>query len=271
MDEKFRKAGLASRLVSGVILAAAVITCWVLGGKFIAGLIAVASLAGMGEFLFLFQKQGCHAMKAFGLALCAVFLAACAFMPAIPASVLISAAFLLCALYGLFDWSREKGLDPLRKAAVVMCGILYMPALLAPVMQFSRWEQLLIVLVPVVSDVAAYFAGVTFGSHSIWKSVSPKKSIEGSIAGFAASTAAACALGAATGTAGMAAFAALGAAMAVMAQLGDFFESALKRAVDVKDSSRLIPGHGGVLDRLDSIVFCAGTYTAAAALHPFFG
>ena len=58
--------------------------------------------------------------------------------------------------------------------------------------------------------------------------------------------------------------------MGVMAQLGDFFESALKRAVDVKDSSHLLPGHGGVLDRLDSISFCSGTYAVAAAIHPFF-
>ena len=65
-------------------------------------------------------------------------------------------------------------------------------------------------------------------------------------------------------------FALLGAVMGVMAQLGDFFESALKRAVNVKDSSRLLPGHGGVLDRLDSISFCVGTYAFASALYPFF-
>ncbi|MGN1038307.1 MAG: phosphatidate cytidylyltransferase, partial [Mailhella sp.] len=131
-------------------------------------------------------------------------------------------------------------------------------------------EQLLVVLVPAASDMAAYFCGVCFGKHPIWPGVSPKKSIEGAIAGLAAAIAVTAILGATCGAAPIWAFALLGTGMGIMAQLGDFFESALKRAANVKDSSRLLPGHGGVLDRLDSISFCIGSYAVVSALYPFF-
>ena len=152
----------------------------------------------------------------------------------------------------------------------MICGLLYMPVLLVPAMHFSRWEQLFVVLLPAVSDMAAYFAGVSFGRHPIWPGVSPKKSVEGAVIGLVAAVVATCILGMLTGKASLGCFALLGAVMGIMAQLGDFFESALKRAANVKDSSHLLPGHGGVLDRLDSISFCVGTYAVASALYPFF-
>lgn len=58
--------------------------------------------------------------------------------------------------------------------------------------------------------------------------------------------------------------------MNIAAQTGDFFESALKRSRDVKDSGRILPGHGGMLDRIDSLLFALPLYCALAAVHPFF-
>lgn len=268
--EKFLAAGIVSRLVTAVILAAVLITAWVLGGWYIAALVALVAVVGMGEFLFMFQPKGGWTMKILGILLGTGYVAVAALLPQYPLQHALGVCFLAAALYALVCWSREKTLDPLRRAAVLLCGIVYLPVLLAPAIHFGRWEQLLIVLVPAVSDMAAYFAGVCFGSHKIWPSVSPKKSVEGSIVGLLAAVAASCALGFFCGKAPIACFAILGLVMGIMAQLGDFFESALKRAVNVKDSSHLLPGHGGVLDRLDSITFCAGTYAAAAAYFPFF-
>ncbi len=270
MNDKFRAAGLSLRLITALVLAAVLVAAWVLGGWYVCGLVAVLALAGMGEFLFLFQPSSGWGMKILGLLLGALYLAAATFLPSLPAQPVLAVCIMAAALYALVCWSREKSLDPLRRATVMLCGLLYIPVLLAPAMHFSRWEQLFVVLLPAASDMAAYFAGVSFGSHPIWPGVSPKKSVEGSIAGLAASVIVACAMGAAFGSAPLTAFAALGALMGIMAQLGDFFESALKRAVNVKDSSHLLPGHGGVLDRLDSISFCVGTYAAASALYPFF-
>lgn len=270
MNDKFRAAGLSMRLITALVLAAVLIAAWVMGGWYVCGLVAVLALAGMGEFLFLFQPSGGWGMKILGLLLGALHLAAVALLPSLPAQPVLAVCIMAAALYALVCWSREKNLDPLRRAAVILCGLMYIPVLLAPAMHFSRWEQLFVVLLPAASDMAAYFAGVSFGSHPIWPVVSPKKSVEGAVAGLAASILVACGMGEALGSAPLAAFAALGALMGVMAQLGDFFESALKRAVNVKDSSHLLPGHGGVLDRLDSISFCVGTYAAVSALYPFF-
>lgn len=270
MNDKFRAAGLGLRLITAAVLAAVLIAAWVMGGWYVSALVSVLALVGLGEFLFLFQPSGAWVMKILGLVLGALFLAACALLPSFPEHLALAFCAMLAALYALVAWSREKTLEPLGRAAVIICGILYIPALLAPAMHFTRWEQLLVVLLPAASDMAAYFAGVSFGRHPIWPGVSPKKSVEGSIAGLVASIAVACIMGLALGSAPLYAFAALGAAMGIMAQLGDFFESALKRAVNVKDSSHLLPGHGGVLDRLDSISFCVGTYAVASGLYPFF-
>ncbi len=268
IKEKLCAAGLPVRIATAVVIALVLIAAWSMGGWYVTALLAVVIMAGYGEWLFLFQKNGGWDMKITGLVLCAAFCLLSALRFPMHLSMMICA--LGAAIFTLFTWSQVKTMEPLRHSAVMLTGLLYVPALMMPLCFMSRWEQLLVVLVPVASDVAAYFTGVLCGKHKIWPSVSPKKSVEGAAAGLAASSLIAVLLGLSFGKAPVLSFAVLGLIMGVMAQLGDFFESAVKRAVDVKDSSHLLPGHGGVLDRLDSISFCAGTYAAAAAICPFF-
>ena len=122
---------------------------------------------------------------------------------------------------------------------------------------------MLVLLVVWATDIGGYFAGRLIGGPKLWPQVSPKKTWAGAIGGFAAS------LGVA---AGFAAFdlgkilpmLLLGAVLSIASQLGDLFESAVKRRFGVKDSSRIIPGHGGLMDRLDGFV-------AAILLAAIFG
>jgi phosphatidate cytidylyltransferase len=107
-------------------------------------------------------------------------------------------------------------------------------------------------------DTVAYAVGLAFGRHKLVPDVSPHKSVEGAVAGFAASIGAAWVARAwfapyLTATDAWA----LGALVGLFGQLGDLVESLLKRDAEAKDASRLIPGHGGVLDRFDSIFFAA--------------
>jgi phosphatidate cytidylyltransferase len=126
---------------------------------------------------------------------------------------------------------------------------------------------ILILLVVWVTDIGGYFAGRGIGGPKLWPRVSPKKTWAGAVGGFAASLVVA---------AGFAAFTKmdpplklgplllLGAALSIASQLGDLFESAVKRRFGVKDSSHIIPGHGGLLDRLDGLV-------AAVVMAAIFG
>jgi phosphatidate cytidylyltransferase len=112
---------------------------------------------------------------------------------------------------------------------------------------------ILILLVVWVTDIGGYFAGRGIGGPKLWPRVSPKKTWAGAIGGFAASLAVAGGF-AALGLGKTVPILLVGAALSVVSQLGDLFESAVKRRFGVKDSSHLIPGHGGLMDRLDGLV-----------------
>ena len=128
----------------------------------------------------------------------------------------------------------------------------------------SAWEGapavLLLLCVIVVSDSAQYYTGRAFGSRPLAPSISPKKTVEGAIGGLVFGTLAMVILGRWVFTSPFWLLALVGAAIAMLGMVGDLFESLLKRSANVKDSSNLIPGHGGVLDRIDSWLFAAPVY-----------
>ncbi len=109
-----------------------------------------------------------------------------------------------------------------------------------------------------MGDTGAFFAGRSFGRHKLYPLISPKKTIEGAIGGLSASI-----LGGVLArwlllpTLGLAEAMLLGAALGAVGQIGDLVESLFKRATDTKDSGQLLPGHGGLLDRLDGVLFAA--------------
>jgi phosphatidate cytidylyltransferase len=122
---------------------------------------------------------------------------------------------------------------------------------------------ILVLLVVWATDIGGYFAGRGIGGPKLWPRVSPKKTWAGSIGGFVASLAVAGGF-AALGLGKTGPILLLAAALSIASQLGDLFESAVKRRFGVKDSSHIIPGHGGLLDRLDGFV-------AAIVLAAIFG
>ena len=113
---------------------------------------------------------------------------------------------------------------------------------------------MLVLLIVWATDIGGYFAGRGLGGPKLWPRVSPKKTWAGAIGGFAASLAVAAGF-AALGLGKTIPLLLLAAALSIVSQSGDLFESAVKRRFGVKDSSHLIPGHGGLLDRLDGFVF----------------
>jgi phosphatidate cytidylyltransferase len=118
---------------------------------------------------------------------------------------------------------------------------------------FGFVALMLVFIVVWVTDIGGYFAGRGIGGPKLWPRVSPKKTWAGAVGGFVASLAVAGGFAAADlGRTGP--LLAVGAVLSVVSQLGDLFESAVKRRFGVKDSSHLIPGHGGLLDRMDGFL-----------------
>jgi phosphatidate cytidylyltransferase len=107
------------------------------------------------------------------------------------------------------------------------------------------------------TDIVAYFLGRLIGGPKLLPRVSPKKTWSGAISGLAAAVLAAIAVAALAGLSGLISIAIIAAILSAVAQAGDLFESQLKRRFGAKDSSHLIPGHGGLMDRLDGFVLAA--------------
>ena len=161
---------------------------------------------------------------------------------------------------GLFvEWLTIVGV---RRVGWIALGLVYASAALVasvavrldPVWGFAA--LMFVLLIVWVTDIGGYFAGRGLGGPKLWPRVSPKKTWAGAVGGFIASLAVAGGF-AALGLGRLLPLLLLGGALTVVSQLGDLFESAVKRHFGVKDSSRIIPGHGGLLDRLDGYVFAA--------------
>jgi phosphatidate cytidylyltransferase len=116
---------------------------------------------------------------------------------------------------------------------------------------------LIAVVGPWVSDSGAYFAGRLLGRHAMFPSLSPKKTIEGGLGGLVLTMGAVGVVGYyALGLSPLQA-ALAGAVVSIFSQSGDLFESLLKRMMEIKDLGNTLPGHGGMLDRIDSLLFTA--------------
>lgn len=123
---------------------------------------------------------------------------------------------------------------------------------------------LFLLMVVWATDICAYFSGRAIGGPKLWPRVSPKKTWSGALGGLLFAIVFGTGLAAAFGQQNLPGWAALAAVLSVVSQAGDLLESAVKRRFDVKDSSNLIPGHGGIMDRVDGLV-------AAAIAAAFFG
>jgi phosphatidate cytidylyltransferase len=189
--------------------------------------------------------------------------------PGAPSGVLLIGTAL--ALLMVVLATRAPAPDVPAAAAAAVFPIIYLavPIALTAVIR-DRWgrEALLLGLLVVwISDTAQFYVGSALGRHRLAPRVSPKKSVEGAIGGFLAGIAAMAVVGRFWLPAvSVPVLAAAGAALVALGIAGDLFESLLKRSANVKDSSALIPGHGGVLDRIDALLFVLPGYYLILAL-----
>lgn len=251
---------LMLRVVSGAILLAVVAAVLWAGTPFVTALVALAALVAAWELAGLLRRAG----------------AAPELWLAYPLTLWLALRFAFPDAYQAADWPLLAAVTAgLVVAAVsrrslrgwgasVVCA-LYCGFALGFFVALYRWRVVdadhfglrlvaLALAAVFAGDTIAYFAGTALGRHGFFRRISPRKTVEGAVAGAAASILVGAFAGPPLVGLGAAAGAGLGALIALFAQGGDLVESALKREAGVKDSSRLIPGHGGLLDRVDSLV-----------------
>ena len=253
---------LALRVISGAILLGVVAAGLWIGVGGVATLVVIGSLLGAWELAGLTSGFGRPAAwllypLTFWLAL------RYAFPPAYQSAEWPLVAALAV---GLLVLAGDR--HAFQRWSTAVAGALYVGFSLGFFLALYRWQPVdpdhfgarlvsLVLLTVVAGDTVAYFAGSAFGRRGFFRGISPHKTVEGAIAGALAAILLAVLAGPAlVGLSRPAGFG-LGALLAIASQGGDLVESRLKREAGVKDSSRLIPGHGGLLDRIDSLVLVA--------------
>lgn len=262
------RSGLPARILSAVVFLP---IFWILVKRFgplpYEALLAVAAGLGLYELYALAEARGHRCHRVLGACTAALVLATFA-VPGLPLSAVLAAALFALPLASLWrggDFGRAFGDIGATLFAAAFVGLLFGYLLSLRLMSDAvkgdeMGSDLVFLLFFVVwgSDVFAYAVGRLLGRRPLAPGVSPKKTVEGAIGGL---------LGAI-----LLAFVArawflyrltvrdavlLGFALGVVGMVGDLVESMLKRGAGVKDSARLVPGHGGLLDRVDSLLYAA--------------
>lgn len=247
---------LIQRSVSSFILIPIVLWLSYLGGPWFAALVAVATLLAGYEFYHIMRRGGYQPSYVSGLALIAIMLFD-AIRPGY--GTYRWAAALAVALPMVWDLLKKDNRGFLLNWALMLAGAFYVGGLFSYLISLRNLPQglnwLMLTFAATWScDSAAYLVGTRWGKRPFFAHISPKKTWEGAIAGILVGTLATVIAGYAMGLAAWQGLT-LGLLLVLGGTLGDLSESLVKRQVGVKDSSTLIPGHGGMLDRIDSLLF----------------
>lgn len=258
-----------TRLISGIVIVILALGFTIVGGYPLALVLCVVSTIGLFEFYRatgVYQPE--HKINALEVVGVLGMLAYYVLMmsPVAEQYLLLTMITILIMLMFVYVFSFPK-----HTAGEVMAaffGIVYVPVMLSFIyltraLPHGNYVVWLIFISSWINDTCAYCTGMLIGKHKLAPKLSPKKSVEGSVGGV---------IGAAI-VAGLFAyfvvegavenqvvtwiFVVIGAVGAVVAQIGDLAASAIKRNYDLKDYGRIIPGHGGILDRFDSVIFTA--------------
>jgi phosphatidate cytidylyltransferase len=256
---RFRSQALPARLASGILLAALSIAATWAGGWYFAGLLFLVLIVALWEFLRMGVRGGYPVLVGPGLlAGASILILALSHSAENAGLVLIVLAVWMMAL-SLRSPIKNRAVG----LAVTVTGVMYVTGLGLHLLWLRELDRGLPLLVVVLlgtwaADTFAFFVGVRFGRTPLAPEISPGKSVEGLVGGV---------VGSVVVVAVVSHFFAsdleflgslvTGLVIGAVSPIGDLLESMLKRNFDLKDTSRVIPGHGGVLDRIDSLLVTA--------------
>ncbi len=252
-----------TRLLSGIVLVILVIGVLYFGGYVTAGAVFLLSLGGVFELLRIYKLHNTAIGYITYIATTVYYAFLCFSLKEYIMPVILGFILAVLSVY-VITYPKFKDKD----AMAAIMSFFYVTIMLSYVYQIRelKYGGALVVMIFVcswVNDTFAYCFGVTLGKHKMTPKLSPKKSVEGLVGGLFSSAL----VGGLYGiffsknvyelNNAPIIFAVIGLAGAVMAVIGDLAASAIKRNNDIKDYGKLIPGHGGILDRFDSIIFTA--------------
>jgi phosphatidate cytidylyltransferase len=243
---------LAKRVLAGIAGIPLILCAVYFGGiYFLVFSIIVSSLA-LWEFCSMFEKKGFSPLKMTGVVVSVIMMV----MIYINWKYFELAVIIIFPLISLIEIFRKQ--KDLMNALILLAGIIYItiPFVLLNEMIRNGFGITVIIIFVLIwtCDTAAYFGGRAYGKRKL-SEISPNKTIEGSFTGFIFTLAVSLLIHSLTDYLQLTDAIALGILTGVFSQTGDLFESFIKRYCGVKDSSAIIPGHGGILDRFDSLVF----------------
>ena len=251
-----------TRLLSGIALVLVLLVTGILGGNVLWGFCLAISLIGSYEFYKVFKIEKSLGIIGYGFAF-VYYLALLFYKGSVNGALFLAIELMVVA--GVYVLKYPKYNTEQVFASIL--GLLYLPMMLSYIYQiritedglYSLW---LIFLCSWGCDTCAYCVGMLFGKRKLAPVLSPKKSIEGAIGGVVGAAALGAIYGAAVSNSLIMEnaplyFAIICAVGAVISQFGDLIASGIKRQHGIKDYGKLIPGHGGILDRFDSVIFTA--------------
>ena len=217
----------------------------------------VIVIMGLNEFYKAFKLKDIHSIEYIGYIFATYIFLKNIFMFPIEYTLLFSFALFLIGSI-LMIYRRCNIIE----FAITCLGIIYVSVFLDHIIltvdnfELGKIYVWLIFILAFMTDTCAYFSGYFFGKHKLIPQVSPKKTIEGSIGGILGSTVS-CVVFGYLFDLNLVHMIIIGSVGSIVAQVGDLFASSIKRYIEIKDYGKLIPGHGGILDRFDSVIFTA--------------
>lgn len=261
------------RIISAIVLMSIVLLCLLKGKVWTLAFILVAGIICVDEIFVNFFKKKRESLEY--LASQGAFIAPFVyfnFIDYVPhlVHVFVNAGVLLClilVIYLFYIKMESKILLRICNKYSFLAGIFILLPLLSltSLLHYSKWISLIFALLFINfgMDTGAWFFGKNFGKNKLWPSVSPNKTIEGLIGGILTS-------GVLGGVFWHISFGEMTPALfglfcllGLLSQIGDLIQSKIKRQYNIKDSSNLIPGHGGVFDRIDSLLFLVPFYATS--------
>jgi phosphatidate cytidylyltransferase len=246
---------LRTRLISAIFIGVFTIGCGLLGGPWFSGFVLLAVVIAAYEMIMMMRASGFQPSLAFGIASTVISFAGVLFTPAPVFFPLLSVLLL-----GSLAWQmRHREGKPIADWAIAIAGGAYLGwtgGHIAAVRQLNAglWWLIITIGITWIADSGAYVAGRRFGKHKLAPHLSPHKTWEGYFGGLIAALAGGLIIGIVSP---LGVWPSIAAAFLVgaLGTLGDLAESMFKRQADMKDSGHLIPGHGGVFDRIDSLLW----------------